>query len=126
MIVGIGSDIARIERFKQAVKRHGPRFAQRILGPEEHAVWLQKAQPAAFLAKRFAAKEAFVKALGLGLRAGMQWGEIQVLNDGLGKPYLVVEGKAERLLSEAGVTASHITLSDEAEYAVAFVVLERA
>ena len=56
----------------------------------------------------------------------MQWGEIQVLNDGLGKPYLVVEGKAERLLSEAGVTASHITLSDEAEYAVAFVVLERA
>ena len=104
MIVGIGSDIARIERFKQAVKRHGPRFAQRILGPEE----------------------AFVKALGLGLRAGMQWGEIQVLNDGLGKPYLVVEGKAERLLSEAGVTASHITLSDEAEYAVAFVVLERA
>ena len=126
MIVGIGSDIARIERFKRAVKRHGPRFAQRILGPEEHVVWLQKAQPAAFLAKRFAAKEAFVKALGLGLRAGMQWGEIQVLNDGLGKPYLVVEGKAERLLLEAGVTNSHITLSDEAEYAVAFVVLERA
>ncbi|MGQ7263495.1 holo-ACP synthase [Vreelandella sp. V005] len=125
MIVGIGSDIARIERFTRAVKRHGPRFAQRILGPEEHAVWLKKAQPAAFLAKRFAAKEAFVKALGLGLRAGMQWGDIQVLNDGLGKPYLVLGGKAERLLLAAGVTASHITLSDEAEYAVAFVVLER-
>ena len=125
MIVGIGSDIARIARFTRAVKRHGPRFAQRILGPEEHAVWLQKAQPAAFLAKRFAAKEAFVKALGLGLRAGMQWGEIQVLNDGLGKPYLMLNGKAERLRLAAGVTASHITLSDEAEYAVAFVVLER-
>ncbi|AJY51058.1 MULTISPECIES: holo-ACP synthase [Halomonadaceae] len=126
MIVGIGSDIARIERFTRAVQRHGPRFAQRILGPEEHTLWLQKSQPAAFLAKRFAAKEAFVKALGLGLRHGMQWCDIQVLNDALGKPYFVLDGKAERLLQAAGVTASHITLSDEAEYAVAFVVLERS
>ena len=125
MIVGIGSDIARVERFKRAVQRHGPRFAQRILGPDEHALWLQKSQPAAFLAKRFAAKEAFVKALGLGLRQGMQWGEIQVINDVLGKPYFLLNGEAERLLTVAGVTTSHITLSDEAEYAIAFVVLER-
>ncbi|WP_447043832.1 holo-ACP synthase [Vreelandella sp. H-I2] len=125
MIVGIGSDIARVERFKRAVQRHGPRFAQRILGPDEHALWLQKSQPAAFLAKRFAAKEAFVKALGLGLRQGMQWGEIQVINDVLGKPYFLLSGEAERLLTVAGVTTSHITLSDEAEYAIAFVVLER-
>lgn len=125
MIVGIGSDIARVERFKRAVQRHGPRFAQRILGPDEHALWLQKSQPAAFLAKRFAAKEAFVKALGLGLRQGMQWGEIQVINDALGKPYFLLSGEAERLLTVAGVTTSHITLSDEAEYAIAFVVLER-
>ncbi|MGY2462019.1 holo-ACP synthase [Vreelandella sulfidaeris] len=125
MIVGIGSDIARVERFKRAVQRHGPRFAQRILGPDEHALWLQKSQPTAFLAKRFAAKEAFVKALGLGLRQGMQWGEIQVINDALGKPYFLLSGEAERLLTVAGVTTSHITLSDEAEYAIAFVVLER-
>ncbi|HDZ45968.1 hypothetical protein LCGC14_0053480 [marine sediment metagenome] len=125
MIVGIGSDIARIERFARAVQRHGPRFALRILGPDEHAVWLQKAQPAAFLAKRFAAKEAFVKALGLGLREGMQWCDIQVLNDALGKPHLMLSGEADRLMKVAGVTASHITLSDEADYAVAFVVLER-
>ncbi|TVP43297.1 MAG: holo-ACP synthase [Halomonas sp.] len=125
MIVGIGSDIARIERFTRAVERHGPRFAQRILGPDEHAVWRQKSQPAAFLAKRFAAKEAFVKALGLGLREGMQWCDIQVLNDALGKPYFLLSGEAERLFQAAGVTASHITLSDEADYAVAFVILER-
>ncbi|TMU14917.1 holo-ACP synthase [Halomonas sp. ATBC28] len=125
MIVGIGSDIARVERFTRAMKRHGPRFAERILGPDEQALWLHKAQPAAFLAKRFAAKEAFVKALGLGLRQGLQWGDIQVLNDALGKPYLLLNGEAERLLQAAGVTASHVTLSDEAEYAVAFVVLER-
>ncbi|MCL5424645.1 MAG: holo-ACP synthase [Gammaproteobacteria bacterium] len=125
MIVGIGSDIARIERFARAMQRHGPRFALRILGPDEHAVWLQKAQPAAFLAKRFAAKEAFVKALGLGLREGMQWCDIQVLNDALGKPHFLLSGEADRLMKVAGVTASHVTLSDEADYAVAFVVLER-
>lgn len=124
MIVGIGSDIARVERFALAIQRHGPRFAQRILGPDEHAVWLQKSQPVTFLAKRFAAKEAFVKALGLGLREGMQWGDIQVLNDALGKPHFLLSGEAERLIFAAGVTASHITLSDEADYAIAFVVLE--
>ncbi|BBI50379.1 holo-[acyl-carrier-protein] synthase [Vreelandella olivaria] len=94
MIVGIGSDIARVERFTRAMQRHGPRFAQRILGPEEHALWQQKSEPAAFLAKRFAAKEAFVKALGLGLRQGLQWCDIQVLNDALGKPYFLLNGEA--------------------------------
>lgn len=125
MIVGIGSDIARVERFARAMNRHGPRFAQRILGPEEHRVWLQKAQPVAFLAKRFAAKEAFVKALGLGLRRGLQWCDIEVLNDPLGKPFLTLHGAAAEKAATAGVTAMHITLSDEDDYAIAFVVLER-
>ncbi|RUR36463.1 holo-ACP synthase [Vreelandella populi] len=125
MIVGIGSDIARVARFVQAVERHGPRFAKRILGADEYAVWQLKGEPTAYLAKRFAAKEAFVKALGLGLRGGMQWGDIQVLNDALGKPYLKLSQEAERLMQASGATASHITLSDEAEYAVAFVVIER-
>lgn len=124
MIVGIGSDIARVERFAKAVKRHGPRFAQRILGPEEQAVWQTKGQPASYLAKRFAAKEAYVKALGLGLRSGMQWGDIQILNDSLGKPSLQLSGEALRLFQASGASATHITLSDEADYAVAFVVLE--
>ncbi|MBZ5486758.1 holo-ACP synthase [Halomonas aquamarina] len=126
MIVGIGSDIARVARFSQAIERHGPRFAKRILGADEYIAWQHKGEPVAYLAKRFAAKEAFVKALGLGLRGGMQWGDIQVLNDSLGKPRLQLSRAAEQLMQASGATASHITLSDEAEYAVAFVVLERS
>lgn len=124
MIVGIGSDIARIERFARALKRHGPRFAERILGPEEQLLWQAKGQAIAYLAKRFAAKEAFVKALGLGLRSGMQWGDIQVVNDALGKPSLMLSGEAQRLFQASGASSAHITLSDEADYAIAFVVLE--
>ncbi|MGP9673936.1 MULTISPECIES: holo-ACP synthase [unclassified Halomonas] len=125
MIVGIGSDIARVARFTRAVERHGSRFAQRILGTDEYAIWQQKGESVAYLAKRFAAKEAFVKALGLGLRGGMQWGDIQVVNDPLGKPFLQLSHEAKRLMQASGATTSHITLSDEAEYAVAFVILER-
>lgn len=125
MIVGIGSDIVRIERLSRAVLRHGPRFAVRILGSAEQAIWRQKGEPVAYLAKRFAAKEAFVKALGLGLRGGMQWTEIQVLNDALGKPSLQLSGEAQRLFQASGAMAAHISLSDEADYAMAFVVLER-
>ncbi|ATH79090.1 MULTISPECIES: holo-ACP synthase [Halomonadaceae] len=125
MIVGIGSDIARVARFSQALERHGERFAERILGQQEQQVWRAKGCPVAYLAKRFAAKEAFVKALGLGLRQGMQWGDIQVLNDALGKPGLHLHGEAQRLFAASGAATAHITLSDEAEYAVAFVVLER-
>ncbi|WP_447895893.1 MULTISPECIES: holo-ACP synthase [unclassified Vreelandella] len=125
MIVGIGSDIARVARFETAIERHGERFAARILGADEHARWLEKNRPVAYLAKRFAAKEAFVKALGLGLRAGMQWRDIQVLNDALGKPALSLSGEAQRLFEQSGAQTAHITLSDEAEYALAFVVLER-
>lgn len=125
MIVGIGSDIARVERFARAIQRHGPRFAARILGPQEQAVWRQKGEPEAYLAKRFAAKEAFVKALGLGLRSGMQWSDIQVVNDSLGKPSFILSGEAKRLFQASGASSAHVTLSDEAAYAVAFVILER-
>lgn len=125
MIVGIGSDIARVERFARAVQRHGPRFAARILGPQEQAIWCQKGESVAYLAKRFAAKEAFVKALGLGLRRGMQWSDIQVVNDQLGKPSLALSGEALRLFQASGASTTHVTLSDEADYAIAFVILER-
>ncbi|MFI0471119.1 holo-ACP synthase [Halomonas sp. HMF6819] len=124
MIVGIGSDIARIARFDTAVARHGERFAARILGPLEHENWVSRHRSPAYLAKRFAAKEAFVKALGLGLRAGMQWREIQVLNDSLGKPVLELAGEARRLFEQSGAQSAHVSISDEAEYALAFVVLE--
>jgi len=125
MIVGIGSDIARVGRFEQAMTRHGERFAQRILGPEEQQMLVSHAQPAGYLAKRFAAKEAFVKALGSGLRHGIQWGDIQVLNDHLGKPCLQLDGLAKVYAQKLEVSAMHVSLSDEADYALAFVILER-
>lgn len=124
MIIGIGSDIARVARFETALERHGERFARRLLGEVEQEVFAGHAHPAAFLAKRFAGKEAFVKALGLGFRRGIEWGDIQVLNDALGKPLLHLDGRAAEQAQLAGVQHSHVTLSDEAEYAVAFVILE--
>ncbi|APE29698.1 holo-ACP synthase [Halomonas aestuarii] len=124
MIIGIGTDIARVARFERAMGRHGERFPRRLLGELEHARFRDEVMPAAFLAKRFAAKEAFVKALGTGLRRGMRWSEIQVTNDALGRPSLVLSGKAQELAEAAGVRSLHLSLSDEDALAVAFVVLE--
>lgn len=124
MILGIGTDIARVARFEVAMARHGERFPQRLLGEAERERLREHAAPAAFLAKRFAAKEAFVKALGTGLRHGMRWTEIQVVNDALGRPSLLLAGQAHELAMAAGVKAVHLSISDESDLAVAFVVLE--
>ncbi|WP_108446900.1 holo-ACP synthase [Halomonas denitrificans] len=124
MIIGIGTDIARVARFERAMARHGERFAERLLGELERERLRDHGLPAAFLAKRFAAKEAFVKALGTGLRRGMRWTEIQVVNDALGRPSLVLSGRAQALAEAAGVRALHLSLSDEEALATAFVVLE--
>ncbi|MDY7116629.1 holo-ACP synthase [Halomonas sp. SSL-5] len=124
MILGIGTDIARVARFEAALSRRGERLSGRLLGEVERERFQSHARPAAFLAKRFAAKEAFVKALGTGLRNGMRWTEIQVVNDTLGRPSLLLAGKAHDLALAAGVRATHLSLSDEVEFAVAFVVLE--
>ncbi|MDR5868211.1 holo-ACP synthase [Halomonas koreensis] len=124
MILGIGTDIARVARFEAAQARHGERFAERLLGADELARYRDRGRPAAYLAKRFAAKEAFVKALGTGLRRGMRWPEIQVDNDALGRPTLSLSGRALELAQAEGVRSLHLSLSDEAAFAVAFVVLE--
>lgn len=124
MILGIGTDIARVERFERALARHGERLALRLLGELERERFAGHPARAAYLAKRFAAKEAFVKALGTGLRLGMRWTEVQVTNDALGRPSLQLSGKAHELAMAAGVRAMHLSISDEAPLAVAFVVLE--
>ena len=124
MILGIGTDIAHIHRLEAALGRRGARFAERLLGPRELERLGQAPRPAAYLAKRFAAKEAFVKALGTGLRQGMRWTDIEVVNDALGRPSLVLSGKARELANAAGVSGIHLSLSDEQDLAVAFVVLE--
>lgn len=124
MIIGIGTDLVRVGRIEAAMQRHGSRFSRRLLGEQEAVRFHQAPFPAAFLAKRFAAKEAFVKALGTGLRKGMRWTEIQVVNDALGRPSLVLAGRARELSVLAGVRVLHLSLTDEVDLALAFVVLE--
>ncbi len=126
MIFGIGTDIVRIPRMADNLTRYGERFAARILTGAEMAIFTDSVQQASFLAKRFAAKEAAAKALGTGFRDGLNLHDISVDNDALGKPLLVFSPQARQVLRKKGIGNSHLSLSDESEYAVAYVVLETA
>ena len=123
MIYGIGIDLVRISRIDAAIGRHGRRFAERILSEHELAEYAASRNRANFIAKHFAAKEALLKALGTGLRGGIQWRHMEVRNDALGKPYLVCSERVQELFDERGITASFLSISDEDEYAAAFVTL---
>ncbi|SIT65892.1 holo-[acyl-carrier protein] synthase [Ectothiorhodosinus mongolicus] len=123
-IIGIGTDLVRIERIERALERHGERFAQRILHPQEYAQWQESAQPAALLAKRFAAKEALAKALGVGIGAQLSLHDICVTHSELGRPELALSGAGAATAARLGVTRLHLSLSDEADHALAFVVAE--
>ncbi|MFL6717455.1 MAG: holo-ACP synthase [Burkholderiaceae bacterium] len=129
MIYGIGTDIIQISRVESALARHGDRFAQRILGPEEYAKYLRRRDKVAvrgirFLATRFAAKEAFSKAIGLGMRMPMTWRGVQFLNAPGGRPIAVANGVLKQYMDSNGLSAQ-VTLTDEADYAVAFVIVEK-
>jgi len=123
MIYGIGVDLVRISRIEAALERHGSRFAERILSDHELEAYGATRRKANFTAKHFAAKEALLKALGTGLRMGIHWGHMEVRNDTLGKPYLVCRERVQDLFDERGISASFLSLSDEDEYAAAFVTL---
>lgn len=125
MIHGIGTDIVSVARMQRNVERYGVRFARRILTEHEYEQYQEVVHPARFLAKRFAVKEAVAKALGTGLSAGVHLRQISVEHDDRGKPSLTYSGHAATLCREAGICSSHVTISDEEQYAVAFVVLER-
>lgn len=124
MIYGIGTDIVRIQRMVDNLGRYGERFAARILTEPEMSAFRESAQQAPFLAKRFAAKEAAAKALGTGFRSGLSLRDIGVNNDALGKPVLAFSERARQVLQNHGVGSTHLSLSDESEYAIAYVVLE--
>jgi holo-[acyl-carrier protein] synthase len=124
VIYGIGTDIVRISRMAENLERHGSRFAERILTEPEMRVFSDSSQPAQFLAKRFAAKEAAAKALGTGFRDGLSLRDISVCNDTLGKPGLEFSQRAQQNLEKQGVGNAHLSLSDEREYAIAYVILE--
>lgn len=130
MIYGIGTDICQIPRIETALARHGERFARKILGPQELEVYHARGarhplRGLRFLATRFAAKEAFSKAIGLGLRAPMTWPAAQMLNAPGGQPIIVCGGALERFMQARRLSA-RVTVSDEADYAVAFVIVEQA
>jgi holo-[acyl-carrier protein] synthase len=124
MIVGVGTDVVEIGRVAAALERWGDRFVERILTPQERARYERTRQKASHLAKRFAAKEAFSKAIGTGIHAPFRWHSVSVGRDGRGKPGLVPSPDMARHLAELGVTASHLSLTDDAGVAMAFVVLE--
>jgi holo-[acyl-carrier protein] synthase len=124
MIFGIGTDIVEVARIDASITQFGNDFAERILAQSELASYENSRIKARFLAKRFAAKEAFSKALGTGLRAPATFQNIAVSHDGLGKPILILADELQVFLKSKNITKTHISISDEKNLAAAFVVLE--
>jgi len=128
VIYGIGTDVCDIRRIAQALGRRGERFATKVLGPHEIGVWRDRrarveARGLAYLATRFAAKEAFSKAIGLGLRLPMSWHACEVVKAPSGKPEIRLHGELAAWF-EARRLVAHVSVSDESDYATAFVVVE--
>ncbi len=125
MIFGIGTDIAAVARLANMYERHGMAAAEKLLAPAEMADFEKTGDKGRFLAKRFAAKEAFGKALGTGVRAPATLPAIAVTHDELGKPLFSYSGELAVLMNTKGLSA-HLSISDEQDYAVAFVILEQS
>lgn len=124
MIYGIGTDIVEVDRIEASISQFGDDFAERILAESELASYLKSQIKPRFLAKRFAAKEAFSKALGTGLRAPCTFQNIAVSHDDLGKPILILAAELQALMQTKNIAQTHISISDEKNLAAAFVVLE--
>lgn len=123
MIYGIGVDLIKVERMREAVERWGDKFLQRVFTEREIARCYKARDPHLSLAVRFAAKEALIKAVGT--TAGASFRDIEVLNDELGKPYITVTGKLKVFFEIKDIRAAHLSLSHEKDYGVASVVLEK-
>ncbi len=124
MIYGIGTDIVEYARIEKMFARYGERLAERMLSEHELPDFQRSASPARLLAKRFAAKEAFAKAVGSGLREPVSLRRIAVTHDGLGKPVLKFDETLRSYLAQLGINGHHVSVSDERDMVVAFVVLE--
>ncbi len=123
-IIGIGNDLVKVSRIEKLIKRYDRRFLERIFTEAEIRYAVGKARPALHFAARFAAKEAFVKALGSGLRQGINWPDIEIINDDFGKPLLKLHNHARSASQKLKNPTSWLTISHEQEFALAFVVLE--
>ena len=125
MIYGIGIDIVEPSRVARLLEKYGERFARRVLTPVEWPGYLRAAKPVLFLANRFAAKEAFSKAMGTGFRYPVTLQCISVVQNPAGKPGFSFNDALAALVSSRGITGFHLTISDESSLACACVVLEK-
>ena len=124
MIYGVGTDIVNIDRIQKIILKNKEGFIKKVLTEHEQALFANKADSAAFCAKRFAAKEAFSKALGTGIGRAVSFQDLTIRNNDNGKPHFIPSEKLRLYLLEKGVKQAHLSISDESQYAVAFVVLE--
>ena len=129
MIFGIGTDICDIRRVEATFGRQGERFVHKVLGDQELAIWQRRQarwpqRGLRYLATRFSAKEAFSKAIGLGMRSPMAWRRCEILNLPSGQPVIVLHDELSEWFEQQGLRA-HVTVTDESEYAASFVVVEK-
>ncbi len=129
MIYGIGTDICDIRRIEAVLERQGERFVRKVLADAEFAVWQTRsarwpARGLRYLATRFSAKEAFSKAVGMGMRLPMTWRHCEIANLPSGQPVIVLHGDLKTWFEGQGLRA-HVTVTDETDYAASFVVVER-
>ncbi|KQT08814.1 holo-ACP synthase [Ramlibacter sp. Leaf400] len=129
MVYGIGTDICDVRRIRASLERHGDRFAHKILAEGELATWRSRSarwpeRGIRYLATRFSAKEAFSKAVGLGMRMPMTWRSCEIAKLPSGQPVLVLHGPLKEWFEAKGLVA-HVTVTDETDYAASFVVVER-
>ena len=130
MIYGIGTDICDVRRIRASLERHGERFALKILSDAEFATWQQRStrwpeRGVRYLATRFSAKEAFSKAVGMGMRMPMTWRHCEIAKAASGQPHIVLHGELKAWF-EARRLSAHVSVTDETDYAASFVVVEQA
>lgn len=124
MIYGVGIDLVNIQRLETVLQKWGDRFVKRVFTDGEADFCFKRAHPASRLALRFAAKEAFSKAIGLGMRKGLRWRDIEVFHHVGGRPGLRLQGRSSEICRERKITRFHVSLSDEGLYGMAVVILE--
>ena len=130
MTYGIGTDVCDVRRIRASLERHGERFALKILSDAEFATWQQRStrwpeRGVRYLATRFSAKEAFSKAVGMGMRMPMTWRHCEIAKAASGQPHIVLHGELKAWF-EARRLSAHVSVTDETDYAASFVVVEQA
>jgi holo-[acyl-carrier protein] synthase len=124
-IVGLGTDLARVERFRSFIRENKAALLGRLFTHGEREYALSKKDPAPHLAARFAAKESCLKAFGLGWREGIRWHDMEIIPDALGRPDLRLSGRAAEIAAEKRVKVVHLSYSHDGDYAIATVILEQ-